>query len=55
MLKKVAGGAMLVVGGVIALKFIGAFLGVVFSVATTLISVALVAGLIYGGWRLLQE
>ena len=48
MLVKIIGGALLIVGGLLALKML---LGVLWAV----LSVAVVVALIWGGWRLLKS
>jgi hypothetical protein len=45
---KILGGGLLVVGGFLALKML-------FGILMSLLSVAVVVGLIWGGWKLLSD
>ena len=47
-LLKILGGALLVVGGFLALKML-------FGILMSLLSIAVVVALIWGGWKLLSD
>jgi hypothetical protein len=55
MLAKVIGAFLLVIGLVLGLKLLGAALAFIFKLIFMVLAVAVVGGLIYFGWRLINK